>query len=390
MVLPAQFGLKGVALANVAIIVLTAFFGYKSAQALGSKYSWAVAIVTVLGNSVTFTVLAGLTEPLLMLSFAVVIYTSIVEKWKVMYTVLGASLLIRPEAVVLIPVFGLYGLYNGAWKSAFYGLIIPGLYTIGGVLVADYEWLWIFTRNSYPVESVYGHGNWNHYIHTWNKVAPWSTLIAAVIGMALVFKRKGKLVLVPIVVASFGILIVHIVIWRYGWMGSAGLQRTLSTVLPGFGLIGVLALERARIKVLVPLFVILVAFEWFDYNKVPVLPQRNEKVARLMADAMKERGYPNGENRIAYQFATTAFLLDIDPFEYSEAERLWSLDRENPTVNLSKGDIIIWDNLTGTREGDLPWERISNCANVQQLDSVTVRGATLVSFILTEDGPTTY
>lgn len=379
--LPAQAGLIGVKILNILLVTATAGFVMKTAQALKIR-EWALAgLLSVLGNSVTYVVLGGLTEPSMMLVLSTVMYTAVTRQFKWMYFLLGLSLMVRPEAIVMIAVFGIYGLTCGKWKETIWGLLFPLFITISGMLIAGYEWSWIVTQQPYnPGGSVYGHGEWTHYYDRWSKVTPYITLYLALGSIVILGLKRKTDRLIPIVLTGFGIIALHVFLWRFGKMGSAGLVRTLTTALPALALLAAYTLSHFRYRALVLLPLIFFAIEFKNKNDFPSEARNSELAAQSMAQKIEDQALISSDTRVAYQFATTAYYLDIDPFDREKVTRLWSLDRETASSSLKNGDILIWDNMTGHREGGLTWERISNDPHVQQIDSVSVNDAKIVSF----------
>lgn len=379
--LPAQAGLFGIKVLNIIMVMATAWFVMKTARALEIREWFLAGFIAVLGNSVTYVVLGGLTEPSMMLTLSAVMYAAAVGHFKLMYALLGLSLMVRPEAIVMVAFFGLFGLIKKKWKAIPYALIFPVVISISGMLVAGLEWSWIVTNQPYnPGGSVYGGGDWMHYYNRWGKVAPYITLYLALVGFILIPLRKNWNSLIPIALTGFGILVLHAFLWRFGKMGSAGLARTLTTALPALGILASLALSQLPKRAFVSVVGLLFLIEFAGKHEFPKEIDRGEKAARLMAESIHERGLKQGDNRIAYQFATTAFFLDLNPFDNKSAVKLWSLDRERATNSLKTGDVLIWDNVTGHREGALPWVQISNDLHAQQIDSIHVEGIKIVSF----------
>lgn len=379
--LPAQAGLIGVKAMNIVIVLVTASYAMKAAKLLQIKEWFLAGLFSVMGNSVLYVVLGGLTEPTMMLAFSATLYFAASERFKSMYFVLGMSLLIRPEAIVVILVFGLYGLFKRQWKSTVYALLFPVMITLAGMWVADYEWSWIVTQQPYnPAGSIYGSGEWLHYLKRWNNITPYTTLfLAGAAAVHILVKRKSALHY-SIILSAFGILLLHVLLWKFGKMGSAGLVRTLTTALPGFALLAAYALSLLPKRGFVMLILCFYGLEFFAKLQFPQEVNDRERAAKEMALKVKERGLLTPDNKVAYQFATTAFYLDLDPFDTVRVRRLWVLDDQQASKSLNNGDVLIWDNQTGNREGKLPWTKISSDPHARKVDSIHINGVTLVSF----------
>lgn len=385
MALPAQMGLNGVKMMNVFFIAMTALLIAKTAVHFNLKGAWLIGIFAGIGNAITYVVLGGLTEPLFMLVFAGVIYSASMQKWPWMYFLLGASLLARPESIVIVPVFGLYGLLKGHFKYALWGFAVPLIFTIGGMLIADYNWHWIISNQPYGhVSQPYGHGDWVHYLHQWHRVSPWVVLLLAALSIVSILKEK-RVIQLFIFIASFGIVALHVLLWKYGSMGSAGLSRVLATSLPGlalcagFTLTDLLPIPKYSIVV----FAVVFGIQAYENNSFPVEVDGGQYAAEQISEELKERGISWKTAKVSYQFAAVAYHMDLDPFDLDRTQRFWSLRTEaQPSGTLKNGDLLIWDNMTGPREGRMTWDRVDTDPNLVQLDSVSVRGKTLVSFVV--------
>ncbi|GGH68869.1 MAG: hypothetical protein EP346_05995 [Bacteroidetes bacterium] len=382
---PAMMGMVGIRLMNVLFIAITSYAITRSAQELNLKGAWLIGVFAGIGNSITYVVLGGLTEPLFMVIFSGVIYYSIKGNWSLMYTLLGASLLVRPEAIVILPVFTIYGLLNAKIKYAFYGLVVPGLFTIMGMIVADYDWHWIITNQPYGATSQpYGHGDWVHYIHQWHRISPWIMLILAVLSLVSILREK-RIFHLFLFIASFGIVALHVVLWRYGWMGSAGLARTMTTALPGLALCAGFFMSDILPKPVfaIGLIALIFGIQAYENNRFPLVVDGGQEAAEQITQKLKDRGMDWESKKVAYQFSATAYYMNLDPFNRDRIQRFWSIDLDaQPSGKLKNGDLLIWDSMTGTREGRMTWERVQADPHLERLDSVTVREKTLVSFLV--------
>lgn len=383
---PAQAGLVGIKVMNVVFIVVSARMAYLSAKHLNIRNPWLAMLFVGFGDSITYTVMGGLTEPTFMLAFSLIIYCAVTKRWTPMYILVGSLALIRPEAIVAIPVWGLFGIASAGSNrvTALWSLLVPGVFTIAGMLLAGYEWTWIVTNQPYGGKpSVYGSGTWLHYFKDWNRVTPFGVLLLS-ISSVFFFEGKKKPILLALYLSGFGIVLLHVILWKYGTMGSAGLHRTLVTSVPALGLLA--AYTASRLYSLkqwsLPVILAFYILELISSNRFPSGVSDREFAAVQMAEKVEARGLLSKDRRFAYQFSTVAFYLNLDPFDSDRVIRLWSLDKHDPSGNLNGGDVLIWDNVTGHREGMLSWDRIKSNTSFQRLDSVTVGNVTLVSFLV--------
>lgn len=388
--IPAQFGIRGIAVLNAILVLAAAWVSYLSAKKLKLPAPFLAWIFVGLGNSITYTVLGGLTEPLFMLASAGAIYLFIDNRFKWMFLLLGASLLIRPEAVVLIPVLGLFAILKGARTEVLHFFWLPVFYSLGGYLFFDYDLLWVLTGQPYDLvnPSVYGSGSWFYYFEKWPRIAPPVVLIMAIIGgLYTVFHKKYWTHYLPIALVAFGIISVHVIIWKFGVWGSAGLIRTLVTSIPALGLVALVSLrwvEKIKFSWALPvatsMVVLIYTVQFYHNDNFPWGLMEREKAVKELAEKIENRPETKRAQKVCYQFATVAYYFQLNPFDTTSTIKFWEWNNGVPSDYLKKNDLVIWDNITALREGKMPWSRISKDTNLVRIDSVTVKNATLVAF----------
>ena len=99
---------------------------------------------------------------------------------------------------------------------------------------------------------------------------------------------------------------------------------------------------------------------------------KRESAAKLVAQKISELQIITANNKVFYEFSTTAYYLGLDPFDEKKTNRLWSLNNAIPSQKMDSGDIIIWDNITGHREGKIDFNVISSDTDLTKIDSVIV------------------
>lgn len=385
MAVPAMVGMVGIRLMNLIFVALSSIAITRSAQILNLKGAWLIGLFAGIGNSITYVVLGGLTEPMFMVIFSGVIYSAVQKRWAWMYILLGSSLLVRPEAIVVIPVFALYGLLNAKFKYAFWGLLVPVIFTVSGMIVAGYDWHWMFTGQPYGVTAQpYGHGDWLHYYREWGRITPRVMVSLAILSLVSLIREKRALHLF-LFIASFGVIGLHVVLWRYGWMGSAGLPRTLTTIIPGLALCAGFAMSDLlpKPKYAIGIIALIFGIQAYQNNRFPLLVGGGDEAAKQITQKLQDRGIKWDSKRVAYQYSGTAYYMNLDPSNKERVQRFWSIDSDaQPSGKLKNGDLFIWDNMTGTHEGRMTWERVVADTDLVRLDSVTVRTSTIISFLV--------
>lgn len=382
---PAQFGLKSVVLMNALFMGITAWVTYLSARRLHLKFALLAPLFVGIGNSINYVVLSGLTEPMFMLFAAITIYLLLMERWAWMFAVAGSLVLIRPEAIVVIPVVVLYGMYRGQWRKLIHILWVPAVFSLAGYLIADYNLFWIITHQPYGGgDSIYGSGGWLDYFREWYRITSYALLILPVPAVVEMFRNKDhRAERLTLFVIGAGIVLLHVLLWKFGKMGSAGLLRTMVTALPALSLVALLGLNAipGRFVGAVALIIgVVYLLEFNRANRFPLPISESEVAAGEMAQLVKEKELIRN-NIVAYQFATTAFYLDLDPFDTTYTTRLWFLNSTQPGKSLNSGDLLIWDNVTGHREGGISHDVVMADSLLTPIDSVRVGNTRLISFI---------
>ncbi|NVK28981.1 MAG: hypothetical protein HWE14_13090 [Flavobacteriia bacterium] len=384
MSVPAQGGFLFVQVVNALFMLISGWLVYRSATVLQLKFSGLAPLFLGLGNAVTYVVLGALTEPLFILVFSWSIYAVLKERWILLYILLGASWFVRPEAIVIISVFGIYGIAKGARLQVLWGLLIPALYTVAGVAMLGLDWTWIITDQPYKAKSgYYGEGNWFYFVERWNQITPFITLVLAFLASYRIFSKKD-LRMGLIFLTGFGIIFLHSFLWAYGLRGSAGLLRILTTSLPALALLSVYTLSRIQLwpRIIAASASLLLCAHFYSLNSFPRPMFYQEAIARKMVHQLEELEAIGPDSRVVSQYATIAFLLDLDPFDEERSMKMWSISPNNPTEKLKSGDVIIWENIVANREGNMPYSALRNSTNLEIIDSIFVKQASLsiVSF----------
>lgn len=384
---PAQFGIKGIVFTNTVLIFLACVLSFKAAKKLKFSFYFLTPLIVGLGNSVSYVVLGGLTEPMFILGFSLVIYLIVDSKYQWALFVSGGLILVRPEAVVIV--LGLlFIIRHWSLKGLIALATLPMLCSVLGNIIGDYPLLYVLTGQPYGGYNVYGNGSWFHYIENWGRISTFTALAMFLVGSFFVVKNKSfSRVILFLVFTGLGILILHIFLWRYGLLGSAGLVRTLTTALPAISIIAVYSLSSIKPKYVylaTLLAALLISIEFVTKNNYPLPIGKREVGAKLVAEKISDLELIKEDNKVFYQFATTAYYLGLDPFDEEHTNRLWSLNNAIPSQKMEPGDLIIWDNITGHREGKIDFNVINLDENLIKVDSVVLKKVQFFLFVKKE------
>ncbi len=253
----ALFGFTGIKIFNVSCAVLASYFTCLTAKQLGKSLHWLVLPLAFIAPAYYTYIFSGLTEPLAGMLSIMAVWLCL--KGRVSWGFLIASLLpfARTEAQVFLIFFFIFGLLNGHYKKLpilFSGYVLLSL--IGGFILGDFMWVFNSPYNSQG--SVYGSGDWFHYVNSLKGMLAIPGFILACLGVVRLFQQwfVGKLnwKTEPWLIHGifFSLFIGHSLVWALGIYGSAGLERTLLTAFPFLWIImldGILLLKDISAKI---------------------------------------------------------------------------------------------------------------------------------------------
>jgi hypothetical protein len=347
----AYFGFKGAQLFNVLTCVLFIFSARRILGLLGISRHWSEPLFMV-GAPIYFAcVTSALTEPLfaLFLAFSIELFL----KEKKISAILMLSLLpfIRNEGYFMWLPFGVLCLNQRDWWK---GLFFAGgtfLYAIvTGIVHGDL--LYVVKSNHYlNHDGHYGSGTWFHFF----RLMPlWFGLAGSALLIAYFIPVAGKKQITESVkwkqfhwltMGCFLIyLIIHVVFWKLGIMGSLGLER----VMAGNSALGFLALYAwlqsrnvNRLKRLTHMAVLLIVFEIALLVSV-IKPYSLDRTGEMNLKACKWilENVDLKSTRVHLFDPFSIVYLDLDNYDQHKCGEISA----NPlTHQFESGDIIMWD-----------------------------------------------
>jgi len=381
--LPAQAGPQGIALLNALLIALASYWTLRSARQLNLGAYALAPLLLVASNGLSYVVLGGLTEPLFIAGFSLTIHSALRQRWSLAMCIAGALVMVRPEAIVVLPGMGLWALISRQGLKVLHAAWIPLIYTLVGVTLFGKDLTWILSDQPYGGQgAVYGQGLWTHYLTHWQAFTSFSVMALAILGLAQSL-RLGMRALRLIGAMAIGILLLHASLWAFGSMGSAGLPRTLTTSLPALILLAVAGLEwvsKSQQRHAIYWLVALITLGVFIINNpYPKALSDQESAAISLAESLNDHGHFHGQ-KVAFQYAAIGHYLNIDPFDDSKGMKLYHVNAFRPSLSLTLGDLIIHDNVTGHIEGGLLLQTLKADNRLLALDSVQIGHSNLYAF----------
>ncbi len=238
----AQFGFIGIKLFNTLCGVLASLVTCLLAKELKKDGYFLIPFIALVGPAFFSHLFSGLTEPFAALVAVTSVWLCVSGRVSIGLVLAGFLPFCRSEAQIFLPLFIVFALLNGHWKKIPLPFLAYLLYSLVGGFIVD-DFLWAF-RSPYDSKgSVYGDGNWFHYLDRLPIMIGIPMTLLLVLGLVDFFRRwylrtlnwkqEPWLVHAPFV----SLLSAHTLVWFLGIYGSAGLERTLITAFPFLWLI---------------------------------------------------------------------------------------------------------------------------------------------------------
>ncbi len=374
-VLPAQFGYAPYILIHVVLTIATLYVSLELGRHWGLPLLWLVPWWISLNRAVAYVTMAGLTETLFMFIVMLSFLGLERKRWRFTACLLGASLYARPEALWLV-VLGVSWMFaknpqRNWWKIIGYVLLVP-------ISMNLIEWslgfgskAMAFSAFSGSSLNIYGSGGWDHFFYNRVKWASTPMLLGVAISTVVLLVRaiRGQLHLVSLVlVYAWGVFVAHTVLWHLGLMGSLGLTRIMAIVVPALALIIHSAAGSPRWThiLLVLLFIAHIAqLIYRDALRFERSPQQ------ILAENVASWIKTNAVNSdLAVQWRLPLFIAGLPSDEIEQTRKLWSLPPLKPSSGMTAGTVLIWDNVTGFREGGIDKEILDHDANLELVHAV--------------------
>ena len=383
------FGFKGIMVFNILMSLIACVFTYKTLQIFNTKNSQWIAIILYSITLYVTVTLSGLTEPLSAAMLMLSIYLIVKNK-----NILGVSIIsfipfVRSEGLIILGVFFIYLLLSK--KIKYIPFLVIGhlmMSVIGSFYYNDL--LWVFNKIPYAqLGSVYGKGNWFHFIEQLffqMGFVEYSLFIIGGISMInFLFKNNKntpffneKLWLIYGCFMAF--FIAHTCFWALGIFNSMGLSRVFVFVMPlmaiivldGYNFIELLTLKLNNKLVYFIKYIIIFLLIIFPFLNGPSsykIPENFElestqKVVKNNVVPFLKKYHPNKTVIIAD--VGISFFLNIDPFDKKSCKMFYDITNFNL---IDSNHVVIWDNWFSPVEYNTPFEKLTQC-NTLKMDTI--------------------
>lgn len=384
---PAQAGFIGIKLFQCVVVAVSAWCAYVVARALRLPAP-ELAILFAYATPDYFIIqFSGLTEPLfgLILVGSVALAMTNRPNWSA--ALLSWLPFVRSEGFILIGIWVVYLAWRRKWWSLPLLVLGYAVYSLVGGLVLG-ELGWVFGHNPYATVSVYGHGDWDHFLISLPGLLGWVLLVLAAVGGVRMLlgclrpeRRQAPLFSAELLLVYGSItvfILAHTIFWAKGLFNSFGLTRVLTITAPLFAVVAlngldwlaalgqsVAAQRRIRLAGTVAVVAFLFtgarsAFRWQrDFGQVP-----DQELADSAAAWLRQH-YDLHSRPVAYEFPYVAEAVHNDPFDAAAHP----LNKPYWLPKLGKmpvGTLLVWDDWFARYEGALPLEQVRADARFRQ------------------------
>lgn len=381
----AQFGFTGIKIFNVLASSFSVLFSYKIAKKLNLKYAHLIFIPLFTAPLFFKVMFSGLTEPFSAFLLSAFLWCWISDKKITAITIISFIPFIRSEGLIILGVIFVFLLWKKEWKH------VP-LLGIGHVVIsiAGYPYyndaLWVFNKIPYAkLSSVYGVGNWTHFINQLYFCLGPILYLLLLIGLIKIlfdlFSKENKQELfVEKLFLVYGIFIAfflaHTSFWALGIFNSMGLNRVFVTVFPLIGIIGIDALglitknltRKSETIVVSTIFMVMLLFTAIknpasisfkeDLNLDEGMKLVKEQVVPYLESKHPNKVYVSGDVSISHFSNRNIF----------DKNQFLMVYETKPEQMLDSNYVFIWDPWFARVEGNIELDQLKN-SEVLKIDT---------------------
>jgi hypothetical protein len=384
----AQAGFMGMKLFQCGVAALSAWCAYVIARTLRLPAPELAILFTYAAPDYFIIQFSGLTEPLfgLILVASVALLMTGRPAWSA--ALISWLPFVRSEGFILLGLWVLYFGWRREWR--YLPLLALGyvVFSAAGAVVLG-EPGWVFGHNPYATKSVYGHGEWDHFVFSLPGLLGWAILGLAVLGGVRMLldwlqpaqrQRPWFVAELLLVYVNFCVFIAaHTVFWGLGLFNSFGMARVLNVTVPLFAVAALNGLawltrwvptrEAARyVRIAAVLAVVVALFagprQDFTWKRDFVLPPDQQVVAN--AAAWLRKTYGEGTRPLAYEFPYVALATNNNSFDPKEHPGI-HVDQNGLIEELPVGTLLVWDDWFARTEGHVELPKLRADARFKEL-----------------------
>ncbi len=366
------FGFTGIKIFNIFCGVSASYLASILARDFQWKLYWLMPLIAFGGVSFAPYLFSGLTEPFAALVLILGIRLLQLGQEKNSYFYWGFLLLsflpyCRSEALVLLPLFALIGLYQKVYKATALLLFGTIFYSLSGSFFNDGNIFWLFDSPYKSGASIYGKGSWLHYFSRLKVMLGLINyyLLLLSIGFSLIFysyqRKLFSTSLLLIFAPAVLFFTAHTVVWALGIFASAGLERVLILTFPLYWLIIIhflsfLSEYFGEFKKFFGVFLLLVlSLLSYKIHRLPnsifywdnaTLLRPQQKFEKEVICRYLNSRYPNlAERKVISDLPFVALSLNINPLDPKQVSN-WERVTKELWSDIPANSIFIWDSKT--------------------------------------------
>lgn len=372
---PAQFGLKGIILFNIACGLISSLLCFRIAQQVFPGKNSLMIVPFLLLTPIYFpTLFSGLTEPFFSLILTAGIFLCARKRYAVCALMLSFLPFIRTEGFLLLPLLGLFFLLKKQWIPLFLlpaGTVIYSI--IGGSIFGDF--LWVLHQNPYENLNLnYGSGNFFHFLGKNEFILGIPLVVLFVLGSISFFLKKSFPV-PDLWFLIWGCFLIYFLSHSYfywkGGYGSIGLIRVMAGIAPCMALICLtgyhLLLSPVTGKRIARMgfnALLLGLLSFYAIRQHPVPFKKTHEQVQIDKAAELIKSSPGCSGIIWYQHPYITYALGEDPFNLERFRELWDYNKNDPCFVMGKEDCIVWDSHYAQYEAGIKDKLIEDCGNI--------------------------
>jgi hypothetical protein len=371
----AQFGLKGIYVFQALNAAIISWLLFSISNKINLKNTWIIPAFIFFAPIYFAVMNSGLVEIFFGTIFIVTIWMVFNKHYYASAFVASLIPFVRPEAYVVMPLLILVYIYRKKLPAIPVMLSGTIIYSVAGYNHYK-DIFWIITNNYKLVGDNYGSKRFSYFRYFGLYDEIWGTLytILLLIGIGVICYQFFRLlqkdpkhefvveVFLLFVGSTIGFFVLHSLLCGMpGILNNLGMKRYLAVLIPGSAFIALISINLLSIEFfeklrylrmfLILSILTLVVYSAFSQWFYP-FKQYNEGIVMKQVGRYIKTSWPDLK-KICYAHPLIPVVSDIDPFDGSKVDVLWSAEFDKIN-NLPDSSLLIWDSHFMKGECNIP------------------------------------
>lgn len=371
----AQFGLKGIYVFQALNAAIISWLLFSISNKINLKNTWIIPAFIFFAPIYFAVMNSGLVEIFFGTIFIVTMWMVFNKHYYASAFVASLIPFVRPEAYVVMPLLILVYIYRKKLPAIPVMLSGTIIYSVAGYNHYK-DIFWIITNNYKLVGDNYGSKRFSYFRYFGLYDEIWGTLytILLLIGIGVICYQFFRLlqkdpkhefvveVFLLFVGSTIGFFVLHSLLCGMpGILNNLGILRYLAVLIPGSAFIALISINLLSIEFfeklrylrmfLILSILTLVVYSAFSQWFYP-FKQYNEGIVMKQVGRYIKTSWPDLK-KICYAHPSIPMVSDIDPFDGSKVEVLWSAEFDKIN-NLPDSSLLIWDSHFMKGECNIP------------------------------------